>query len=128
MPTVDAVAAEQLARLFHETYERLAPDFGYRTRTASAVPWPEVPTNNQLLMVATAAEVLRALDQDPGDAIAMLVSKSGEKIRVDFQKRIKWFEFDTPHAINYALTILQHCGVPVNITLNPPAASSENPV
>jgi hypothetical protein len=36
------VTAEALARLFHETYERLAPEFGYETRKASAVPWEEV--------------------------------------------------------------------------------------
>ena len=50
--------AEGLARLFHETYERLAPDYGYRTREASAVPWEDVPDGNKRLMIATAAEVL----------------------------------------------------------------------
>lgn len=62
---VNAVAAlpnpEQLARLFHEVYERLAPEHGYRTREASAVPWDAVPDANKRLMIATAAEVLRHL-------------------------------------------------------------------
>lgn len=31
--------AEQLAKKFHETYEELAPQFGYKTREASAKPW-----------------------------------------------------------------------------------------
>jgi hypothetical protein len=53
--------ADQLAQLFHETYERLAPDFGYRTREASAVPWAEVPENNRRLMVATAAAIIDSL-------------------------------------------------------------------
>lgn len=128
MPAIDALGAEQLARLFHETYERLAPAFGYTTRQESAVPWPEVPAKNQLLMIATAHEVLRQIDQEAGERLAMLVSKSGDKIRIDFQKRLRWFEIDKDHAVNYALTILQHCGVPVNITLNPPPASAENPV
>lgn len=35
--------ASELARLFHETYERLAPEFGYKTRKESAVPWKDVP-------------------------------------------------------------------------------------
>lgn len=52
------------AQLFHETYERLAPDFGYRTREASAKPWANVPEQNRALMTATSghvlAEVLRA--------------------------------------------------------------------
>ena len=54
--------AEQLARLFHETYERLAPDFGYETRKASAKPWEDVPKNNKDLMVAVAAYVLTAIE------------------------------------------------------------------
>lgn len=49
---------ERLAQLFHETYERLAPEHGYQTREASAKPWADVPAGNRELMVATAAEVL----------------------------------------------------------------------
>lgn len=48
---------QAIAQRFHETYERLAPDFGYRTREASAKPWADVPEGNRALMVATAAEV-----------------------------------------------------------------------
>lgn len=47
--------AEEIAKLFHETYERLAPQFGYKTRDASAVPWADVPENNRALMIATVA-------------------------------------------------------------------------
>lgn len=50
--------AEQLARTFHEAYERLAPDFGYATREASAKPWTDVPESNRKLMIATAQAVL----------------------------------------------------------------------
>lgn len=52
-------AAEALARRFHETYERLAPSFGYKTREESAVPWEEVLERNQRLMIAVCAEILR---------------------------------------------------------------------
>ena len=44
---------ETIARRFHETYERLAPEFGYETRRASAVAWEDVPENNRALMIAT---------------------------------------------------------------------------
>ena len=50
-------SAENVAQEFHETYERLAPDFGYKTREASAVPWVEVPGANRQLMVAVVAEL-----------------------------------------------------------------------
>lgn len=56
--TEPKIAAEDLARRFHETYERLAPDFGYETRRASAKPWAEVPEQNRALMVAVCAELL----------------------------------------------------------------------
>ena len=51
-------AAEQVARQFHETYERLAPDHGYRTRETSAKPWADVPDTNKRLMVAVVEELL----------------------------------------------------------------------
>jgi hypothetical protein len=57
------MTAEELARLFHETYERLAPQYDYETRPESATPWDEVPEHNRKLMIATAAEVLRKLDR-----------------------------------------------------------------
>jgi hypothetical protein len=49
---------ESLAQAFHEAYERLAPQFGYRTREASAKPWHEVPENNRRLMIAVCREIL----------------------------------------------------------------------
>src|SRR5690606_35492577 len=62
--------AIETARLFHDTYERLAPQYGYRTREASAKPWDEVPENNRELMIATCAEVLRTLAGAPTADVA----------------------------------------------------------
>lgn len=56
--------ALQLAQLFHETYERLAPGFDYKTRRGSAKPWCKVPENNRRLMVATCRVVLAAIKTD----------------------------------------------------------------
>jgi len=55
--TNQASEDEKLARLFHDTYERLAPAFSYKTRKASAVPWADVPPNNKGLMIAVAHAV-----------------------------------------------------------------------
>lgn len=52
---------EQLARFFHNTYEDLAPTYGYRTRRASAVPWDDVPEDNKNLMIEVCARVLAEL-------------------------------------------------------------------
>jgi hypothetical protein len=52
--------AEEISRAFHETYERLAPEHGYETRKASAVPWEDVPEQNKSLMI----DVVRSLLAD----------------------------------------------------------------
>ena len=53
--------AEFIAQKFHETYEKLAPSFGYKTREASAVSWENVPEQNKELMIAV---VNYLLDQE----------------------------------------------------------------
>lgn len=50
---------EALAQMFHEAYEEAAPAFGYKTREASAKPWPEVPEQNKMLMIMTAERVIQ---------------------------------------------------------------------
>jgi len=57
------VAPEDLAAYFHTTYERLAPDYGYKTREASAKPWSDLPAQNKALMIAVAGEVLAWLQE-----------------------------------------------------------------
>ncbi|GHE33436.1 hypothetical protein GCM10017673_40480 [Streptosporangium violaceochromogenes] len=59
---------ERIARAFHETYERLAPEHGYATREASAVPWAEVPANNKSLMIAVVASLIAEGRIIPGEA------------------------------------------------------------
>ncbi|MEU3452159.1 hypothetical protein ABZ671_00750 [Micromonospora sp. NPDC006766] len=58
--------AERIARAFHESYERQAPEHGYRTREASAKPWAQVPANNRALMVAVVDDLLRRGVITPG--------------------------------------------------------------
>lgn len=60
---VKTFTAEQMARMFHEHYERLAPQYGYHTREASAVPWADVPSDNKQLMIATAAAVMEEMNR-----------------------------------------------------------------
>lgn len=55
---------EDLARLFHETYERLAPEHGYETRKDSRTSWEQVPETNKGLMIAVADHILDKLELD----------------------------------------------------------------
>lgn len=52
-----AIDPEDLARSFHEAYERLAPDHGYSTREESRLPWADVPEPNRSLMIAVCEEI-----------------------------------------------------------------------
>ncbi len=55
---------EHMAELFHETYERLAPSYGYETRPESRKPWEELPENLRELMTAVCAELASAYEED----------------------------------------------------------------
>jgi hypothetical protein len=50
---------ERIAKAFHDEYEARAPQHGYETREASAVPWEQVPEANRNLMIGTVAALLR---------------------------------------------------------------------
>lgn len=52
------LVAHVVAREFHETYERLAPEHGYKTREESAVHWNDLPPRNKALMIATVEDLL----------------------------------------------------------------------
>ncbi len=58
--TMPITPEEQLAKLFHETYERLAPHFGYETRQETAIAWEAIPATspNKRLMIAVCRELL----------------------------------------------------------------------
>lgn len=58
-----------VAKEFHTAYEQVAPNYGYETREASAVPWEDVPEQNKQVMIATVAAligqgVIRYTDKD----------------------------------------------------------------
>ena len=53
----DCESPEDMAKKFHETYERLAPEFGYATKKDSAVHWDYVPKENKNLMIAVCKEL-----------------------------------------------------------------------
>lgn len=58
---------EGIAKAFHDTYERLAPEHGYETPEASA--WEEVPENNRNLMIAVVEVLLDENIISEGDGL-----------------------------------------------------------
>ena len=81
---------EQLAQRFHETHEKIAPQFNYETRKASAKPWSDVTENNKKLMIAVAGSVLCWLENEkynlpcPYNPKAMCVQMPGDREVDDF--------------------------------------------
>lgn len=69
MPRVREKDVDAIARAFHENYERLAPQHGYETREASAVPWLEVPQANKTLMRSVVRSLLLDSKIEPGPNI-----------------------------------------------------------
>lgn len=51
-----------IAKMFHDTYERLAPEFGYETREDTKEFDPE--SANGKLMIAVVDEVISILSED----------------------------------------------------------------
>lgn len=68
----EAMEAAELAKVFHETYERLAPTFGYATRIESAKPWEQVPPTNKDLMVAVCQEIISKHFPEPSVPVSEL--------------------------------------------------------
>lgn len=67
---------EELARRFHETYERLAPQFGYETRAETKQFDPT--SANGRLMIAVAADLIESLQSELAKQRARI-----EKIEAD---------------------------------------------
>lgn len=50
--------AEHIAQRFHDAYELLAPEYGWKPQAESSVAWEDVPAPNRNLMIATVTELL----------------------------------------------------------------------
>ena len=61
-PPDPTLTDEELASRFHEAYERLAPDYGYRTRPESQGSWEKLSPTMRALMCATVAEAIAPLE------------------------------------------------------------------
>lgn len=79
----------EIARLFHEAYERLAPTFGYETRPETRAFDPESP--NGKLMVAVVSEVM-----DRYDAARTIEPTAPPPILILDRDAYRTFRFNVP--------------------------------
>lgn len=54
----------ELAKMFHEAYERYAFLKGWETNPKTRKPFDELPATNKQTMIATCTEILQKLKQD----------------------------------------------------------------
>jgi hypothetical protein len=96
--------AHDIAQSFHETYEFLAPQHGYKTREKSAVRWADVPTTNKALMVATVDALLKIGLVVRGSTVAAPVPPASE--------RFPQLQFTpTPEDLAVIESLRQHTGL-----------------
>jgi hypothetical protein len=129
--------AEQLARLWHsigmEQGRIYFPEHYGEDGDRIRLPWDELTDRTKNYLIAIGTEIITVLLEgkiieydDPGDKLAMLLGKTEDgKVRVDFQKPLKWFAMTPDAAISFALTILQHCGIPVQVNIAPAPGAPE---
>jgi len=55
---LEKLTAEKLARKFHDEYERLAPEFGWKSQESCRKGFDELPESNRELMVEVARQVI----------------------------------------------------------------------
>jgi hypothetical protein len=64
-PRLTIEYVDDIACQFHNEYERLAPNYGYKTREASAVNWADVPAANKGLMREVVSIILNRVLLSP---------------------------------------------------------------
>lgn len=71
--------SEIIAKEFHRSYERLAPNFDYKTRNESRTEWENVPKNNRELMMAVVDDLLLTRVIFTGDTTLKILSMEMDK-------------------------------------------------
>ena len=123
--------SEQLARQFHEIYERLAPSFGYETRTETRAFEPTTP--NGRLMIAVTDEIEAAIQQRIAELTAELarrdeiisrLKEDGERLAENWMDRQssscdycgRWYRFDY-HEATYSCDHADNCPITLHRAL-----------
>ena len=75
----------ELAILFHNTYERLAPSFGYETRLDTKSF--EINTPNGMLMIAVCKEIIKWQEQKMYKQLQEIYLKGIENYDTTFKRK-----------------------------------------
>jgi len=103
------------------------PDMAWTAEQIALLGDPEKVTGEHLADIIEAS-AKRGKENDTSLGLAMLVSHTDEKIRIDFQKEVRWFAMDKEQAIQFGLLIFRPCGVPVQVNVAPTPKPEGEPV
>jgi hypothetical protein len=118
--TMKIDTGEKLAQLWYETSVRVDPP-------RNPTPWDSLPVPYKNSLILVAIDVLKEIvvgvlgEPMPDDQgrVMMAITSNAENIRIDFGAELTWLSMPKPEAINFAVLMLKHCGVPVNILVAP---------
>jgi hypothetical protein len=82
----------ELAILFHNIYERLAPSFGYETRLDTKSF--DANTPNGMLMIAVCKEIIKWQEQKMKEQLKEMYLKGIENYDPTFKRKSQWTEVD----------------------------------
>lgn len=54
-------SAQETARYFHDTYERMSPHYGFVTNQEDRIDWMELPERRRKLLIETCRQMLEWL-------------------------------------------------------------------
>ena len=98
---------EKWARLFHEVYERLAPDFGYQTRTETREFDAESP--NGKLMIAVCTEVMNEVIRQAQELMACGHLRMTEGFKQEIRRQVGAVAVDGSKAADVASWLIAAC-------------------
>ena len=92
--------SEHLAKKFHDTYERLSVEYGWKTQEQCQVEFADLPEENRELMIAVVSEVCADLltDSKRLDKLLSYLRKTLDKFESDPIERALWKDYERGYA------------------------------
>lgn len=113
----------EFAKALHDAYVKSGPH--------PAKAWDELDEHDRTFVVAIYDQVFKDLvtlaigNVAEGKPAQLVLTANEGNVRLDFGQPMAWIGFSRADAIEFAIAVLQKCGVPVNITFNPPPTPQE---
>lgn len=104
----------EFARQVHDAYTRSGP--------FPSLPWDELNDADRNFLLTVYGQILETVGKnifgnDSAGPTTLVLTSSDTHVRFDFGAKLTGMTLEKPDAVNFALSILQKCGVNVNIQI-----------